>query len=335
MSVVGTIVVLSVPGIRETPLRVLFAFAIVLFLPGYALVTVAFPERSDARTDFPRPITGGIGPIERFVLSVAVSIAIVIVAGFALVVSPVGFGLWAVVFVLSGVTLGATVLAASRRGRLRPEHRYPGALAPLFGEVRGLQRESTIDTAVSILLVVSIVSVGGIVAASTVTPTQSSSTDLFLLAPNGTGQSSATDYPTNLTRGESQPIVVGVTNNGNAPANYTIVTSLQRIDITNSSVSVMNRMQLDEFGLRVRANDTVRERRAIVPPTEGSNLRLAFLLYRGQPPSQPTIKNADREVHLLVNVSASNDGRRTVSTVSNQIGTDLMGSITHTEPDHR
>ena len=37
----------------------------------------------------------------------------------------------------------------------------------------------------------------------------------------------------------------------------------------------------------------------------GENLRLTFLLYRGQAPQDTTVENAYRELHLWVNVSAA------------------------------
>jgi uncharacterized membrane protein len=37
-------------------------------------------------------------------------------------------------------------------------------------------------------------------------------------------------------------------------------------------------------------------------------LRLAYLLYKGEAPPEPTVENAYREVHLWVNVTEAPDG---------------------------
>lgn len=306
LAVAGTVAVTTYPVVRETPLRVPFAFAFVLFLPGYALVAAGFPERYGRDGESTRLFIGGIGPIERIVLSVAVSIAAVILVGIVLVFSPVGFVFSAVLLSLSGVTLSATLLAAWRRGRLPSDERYSIALSDLAITV---PTDSPADAALSVLLVVSIVAVGGVVVADALAPTGPSSADLFVLAPNGSGQPMADNYTTTLTRGRPQPIVIGVTNPGETSKNYTVVTVLQRLSATNDTVRTVSETRLDTFTLRVGANETVRERRAVVPPVVGPDLRLAFLLYRGQPPSHPTVENAYREVHLFVNVTVPNADR--------------------------
>lgn len=300
---IGAIVTMSLPGLRETPLRVPFAFLLVLFLPGYTLVAALFPERSHSNGEFKHSVAGGIGAIERVVLSVAVSIAIVIVIGGILALSPLGFVFWAVLSVLSGLTIGTAILAAYRRARLPSEERYRDSLDSLKGVIPSLSAKSPIDTALSVLLIVSVLVVGGIVVSDAVTPSRTASTDLFLLAPNSTGPPEATGYPTELARGESQPIIVGTTNHDEKPANYTVLVVLQRIDRVNGTVTTNSQTQLDRFTLQVGPNRTVHERREIVPTMGGSQLRLAFLLYHAQPPPHPSIENAYREVHLLVNVT--------------------------------
>ncbi|EMA53034.1 MULTISPECIES: DUF1616 domain-containing protein [Halococcus] len=301
--VVATVVAVAVPGIRETLLRVPLAFALVLFLPGYALVGALFPERhTDRNDDDAQPFGEGLRLSERVVLSAALSIAVVILVGFGLVLSPIGFTRAAVLFVLSGVSVGAAVIAAIRRGQLQAEHRYRNPFE-IARTARGTSTETTAGTALSVLLVVSIVAVGGIVTYDAVTPPRTHSTDFFLLTPNGSGPPTNTNYPTTLTQGEGQPLVVGVRNREGQPVNYAVVVALQRVAKTNGNLTTPEQVQLDRFTLRAGSNETVRERRTVVPTVAGSNLRLTFMLYRDQPPAQPTTENAYREVHLFVNVT--------------------------------
>lgn len=303
--VVVTIIAVVGPGIRETPVRVPLAFAFVLFLPGYALVAALFPGRHDEAES----LVAGIGPIERVVLACALSIAVVVLVGIGLVISPIGFAEWAVLLVLAGVTLVATVFAANRRGQLRANQRYRSPFERVNPLLTGAFSGSPANTALSVILVVSVVAVGGVVTYDAVTPTRTSSTDLFLLAPNESGPSTNANYPTTLTEGEGQPLVVGVRNREGDLVNYTIVVVLQRLDDTGENLTTTGQVRLDQFTLRVGANETIHERRTVVPTVAGSNLRLAFLLYRDQPPKQPTTENAYREVHLLIDVDQASNGR--------------------------
>jgi len=61
---------------NETPLRIPFSLIILLFLPGYALIAAMFPKM------------GEISGIERFTLSIGLSIAITVFDGFAISVTP-------------------------------------------------------------------------------------------------------------------------------------------------------------------------------------------------------------------------------------------------------
>jgi len=46
----------------------------------------------------------------------------------------------------------------------------------------------------------------------------------------------------------------------------------------------------------------------VAPTLPGERLRLVYLLYKGDPPAEPTVENAYREVHLWVNVSEGTGG---------------------------
>jgi uncharacterized membrane protein len=42
----------------------------------------------------------------------------------------------------------------------------------------------------------------------------------------------------------------------------------------------------------------------VTPTLRGSDMRLRFLLYRGDPPDEPSIETASHETHLWLNVTA-------------------------------
>jgi uncharacterized membrane protein len=82
------------------------------------------------------------------------------------------------------------------------------------------------------------------------------------------------------------------------------VVELQRVQVRNNSTTVLEEDRLRAWQFRVADNRTVTRNHSIAPTLTGQRLRLAYLLYRGQPPADPTVENAYREVHLWVNVSA-------------------------------
>jgi len=85
--------------------------------------------------------------------------------------------------------------------------------------------------------------------------------------------------------------------------NYTVVVALQAVRFRNNSSGVMRQERLGRFQTRLSHNETWQRNHTIEPTMTGERLRLVYLLYEGAAPSQPTVENAYREVHLWVNVS--------------------------------
>ena len=88
-----SVIFVLVPPFNHTPIRIPLALPLLLFIPGYSLVSVLFPRKGD--------LTG----IERLTLSIVLSIAIVIFDGFALNYTPWGFRPAPIVISLSIITL--------------------------------------------------------------------------------------------------------------------------------------------------------------------------------------------------------------------------------------
>lgn len=159
-----TCLTILVPGINETPLRIIFGLPFVLFLPGYALIAALFPEEGTSPTeDGPSPTdeeaiesdegddsthdadsqtdesdTGGVGGlsltgagtnrgidgIERVALSFGLSIAVVPLLGLVLNFTPWGIRLVPILVSVAGFTIGMTGVAATRRRALPEEDRF-------------------------------------------------------------------------------------------------------------------------------------------------------------------------------------------------------------------
>jgi hypothetical protein len=126
LAVVGVLALIALAAVffeLHPLLRVVFAVPLVLFLPGYALLSALAPARS-------------LEPIERLLVSLGLSFAATIVAGLLLAMTPFRLSplSWAVM--LAGVTLVASAVAWLRRVRAGIEGPQfprlaarPGALA--------------------------------------------------------------------------------------------------------------------------------------------------------------------------------------------------------------
>ena len=105
-------------------------------------------------------------------------------------------------------------------------------------------------------------------------------TELFLLGPGG----NASNYPTNLTVGQTANVTVGVVSHENANANYTLVGTLDNATITTRSFSLANNEQWENSI-------------SFAPTHSGMGQKLGFYLFKGGDP------NVYRSVYLYLTVT--------------------------------
>lgn len=336
--VAASVLAVFVDGVQETPIRLVVGLPFVLFLPGYAIVSALFPEKArtpDQSLDLATHTGGtidrirgegilgvvrsvlsndpgqrpGVTGLVRVALSFGVSIATVSILGLLLNETPFGLRLVPVMVSLSGVIVGFSVIAAYRRLQLSEAERFK---VPYRRWVAGVRREvfrpgtnvgHVLNALVVLTFIFAIAGVGYAVSA----PGGGGFTEFYLLTENDTGELVADGYPTELAAGQATPVVVGVNNREHEPVEYTVVVQLQRVDPAQpggtTSASVQERDELDRFQMRLPADESWQEPYDVVPTMTGENMRLTFLLYRGSVPSDPTMANAYREVHLWVAVT--------------------------------
>ena len=312
------------PGVRETPLRLVFGLLALLFAPGYAFVAALFPAAGGPKgergggTGTANPVgPRGVDGIERIALSVVSSVALVGLAAFALVKTSIGVHLASTVPVIGVITVAAAVVAASRRLALREEARftvpYREWLAAITPTERG-QGAGPANGALSVLLVVALlVAVTSVAFAAVVPDASESYTEAYLLTKSGDGGSELVldDYPTDLVAGEEAPLVIGVTNHEFEPRSYAVVVQLQRVDV--ESDTAVESEELERFSLQIDHGEEWTREHTITPTMTGDRLRLTYLVYRGTAPANPTVENAYREVHLWVGVSDPASGESAAS----------------------
>jgi len=323
IAVALTVLTVFLPGVSETPLRVVFGLPFVLFIPGYAFITALFPEAGESPQvdeaadgeearepiDSQEPATdrAGIDGIERVALSFGLSIAIVPLIGLVLNFTPWGIRLVPIMVSVSLFTLASTAVAARRRRLLDADERFevPWRAWLAAGQEELFEPETRADAALNVLLAVSVILAVASVGYAVAVPKEGEAfTEFYILTENDDGELVADDYPTELTRGESRSLVVGIGNQEHQAMNYSVVVALQEVRIENNSTTVLQEDELRRFRTQVNHNETWHLQHNVTPTMTGENLRLVYLLYEGEPPASPTVENAYRELHLWVNVSA-------------------------------
>ncbi len=308
-------VTVLIPSTRGTPLQLLFGSLLVFLLPGYALVAAVFPLRAGSDAEANRGIDG----LERIVLSVSVSIAVVVLVGIALHLTDAGVRPVSMTLATGGIAIVASIAASVRRKLISDDRCFAPTLDDWVGAARTelFDTETRTDVILNVALVVvllfSVVSIGYAVG---IPKEGDSYTKFYLLTENESGTLVASDYPTNFSRNESKPIHVGVENVEHRPVSYTVVAQLQRVSDENAS-TVTKRDELWRTQRSLDAGRTWRTQRSIDPTMTGERLRLVFLLYTGSVPQSPTISNADEEAHLWISVSGTNS---TANTTARQQG---------------
>jgi uncharacterized membrane protein len=304
-AVVLTVLAVSLPVVRDSSARVVIALGFVLFMPGYALIAVLFPEQSTSEES--QRADSGIDYLERVVLSFGASIGVVALVGFALNFTPWGIAFVPAIVSLSGITFGLIALAAVRRRRVAPSTRFTFSL-PTLNSIRNelLDPADRIDTVLNVVLVISLLVVASSVTFAVVGPMQGETfTELSVLTETDSGTLTADNYPTNMTRGDSQSFVVMVTNQEAEQISYTLVVELQRVSVDNGDIYVQESTELQRFSRTLNDNETWRQPHHITRDMTGEHLRLQYLLYRGDAPTRQA-DDAYRTVHLWLNVSTSN-----------------------------
>jgi len=314
------------PVINETPLRIVFGLPFVLFLPGYAIIAALFPEAGEAPTaqndttleddasdtgDGLMPATvqdRGIDGIERVALSFGLSIAVVPLLGLVLNFTPWGIRLVPVALSIATVTVGATVVAALRRQQLPEAERFRVPYRAWYGAARAelLEPDSRADAALNVLLVASVLlAVSSVAYAVAVPPDGEQFSELYLLTEDDDGDLVADGYPTELVQGESEPVIVGIGNQEHERTEYSVIVQLQRVETVDNETRVLERQRIDRLGTTLAHNETWHREHELTPTMTGEDLRVQYLLYRGEPPADPTGENAYRTVHLWVDVAES------------------------------
>lgn len=320
----GLPVVVVSAGVQSTALRILVVLPLLLFLPGYALLSVLYPE---AREDCDPPLTHeagdgidkamrsrlrGLTVIDFLGLSVAASIALtptVAVAEHAVrgTLTPL-----IQVVALAGLTVGLSVLALLRRLSRPANARYavplglPAFMARYFeadsgrlGNTGAFEARNQSEVLVNVFVAGALVlALTGAALAVTQSPAEQDFEELAVLTENADGDYEMGNYPDDLSG--SEPLFVSVTNNRDAGAEYVVVGTLETVD---QDGEVQERDEQLRQSVEIGSGERVYVRHDPAASLSGERLRLRYDLYTtsgGEPEDDPV-----RSVYLWISGEGS------------------------------
>ncbi len=198
-------------------IRVLVSIPLLLIIPGYAFVSILWPDKQPAEGSWT-----SMDITNRLVLSLGLSLVLVAMIGAFLHFASLGITLLTFIAALSSFIFIACIIALFRRFSLPEENRFNINIDPR-------DYLAHMDKPVALVIAALIISSGLVVGYLLVTPAENQHfSSLYILDSNGT----VVDYPNNLTVSEAGTLIVGVNCNEHILTNYTII-----IYVNNASTS--------------------------------------------------------------------------------------------------
>lgn len=264
-----------------TVVRIPLALPILLFAPGYALVSALVPSRPE-RTGIHRNDTetsvSSVSSLERLLLAVVTSVALVPMAAVA-VNAIVGIQLGATLAVIAGITvLGSAVgILRSRSGSVRTDN------AP-NRRTRNWRRALT-DPLTIVAIILTVALLGSSAALVAVDPGDETLETEFYVADN--------ESETNSTDEAMYSLRIAQDDVPNQQYTVVVTASDSETDAAGT--------ELHRFSTTVSAGETAESGVQIFEPDLESDAMVRFLLYRGDAPDSPDPDSAHRVIRQSVN----------------------------------
>ena len=218
--VICIITIMLIPIIAFSPsnaLRIIFGLPFVLLFPGYTLIAALFPRK------------GTTSGTERLALSIALSLAIVIIIGFvlnyiwAISLYPVLISLALFIFIMS-------TIAWWRRRRLPEAERFAIAFQLSPFPWKG---QDSLSKALSIALVVALL--GGIGTSShAFIKSRQSYTEFYVLGPVGMAEG----YPQQLHVGQAGNVILVIKNSEHRDVSYKLEVWINGVEQTDKEKNI-------------------------------------------------------------------------------------------------
>lgn len=254
MIICAWIVITFVSIIIPAPeyIRTILAVPIILFIPGYVLMTALFPRKDD------------IGIIERIVLSFGLSIVIIPILGLFLNFT-FGIKLVPILIVLCLYTITLISITVYRRKKLSEDVQFSIRLYGIYDTIsKWLRPKNEKDSILTIILILTIMlTIGTVYYTITVPKMGEKFTEFYVL--NSAGE--ADNYSTNLKLNYPAEWIMGVNNREYATVNYTIQIVLDKDILTTRT-------------LELEHNEKWKKNITFMPNKVGNGKELEFLLFK-------------------------------------------------------
>lgn len=285
------------------PWAAVAAVVLVFFVPGYVVVAALYPAGSDAPSD-ERSIDGATRLALSFGLSVVIAPMLGLVWLTLLGASPL-----ALLLLLVAVVVVGALVALWRRVQVTAGRRFRTPV-PGVGYLRaGLADPPLADAALNLLVAGALVSAALAGGLALFAPVEGTGYTTFgVLTEDASGDLQAADMPTQLAAGESATVTLRVDNAEHEAVEYTVVAELQRVRAVDGEPTIVQRIPLEQFTASVDAGTAWTRAHEIQPERLGEDLRVAYYLYRGEPPDTATAANAYRHAYFWVDVTRSDQG---------------------------
>jgi uncharacterized membrane protein len=223
-----SILFILIPPYNESFLRIIIALPLLLFMPGYTFIAAMFPKR------------GELGAIERFTLSIGLSIAITVFDGFGLNYTRWGFRPNSITISLSIIIMLLLLITIIQRWRYGNES-YSfsiGDIRSFFNILKsketqtGPEYDPALEKMLIKTMIIAILIVSAMLIYAKWTNEPEKFTALYILGSNG----KAENYPTQVSVGEKSTILVGIENYEYAPVNYTLLVKLGGITLSEEDI---------------------------------------------------------------------------------------------------
>ena len=239
-------------------LRLIFGLPLVVFIPGYALVTTLFPS-SEA-----------LDGLERIALGFGLSFAIVPLMALGIEFSPWKLTLGPIAGSLLSLSVLLTLIAIWRRNRQAKDLRFVAEIPrPYLPPISTWGKTS--KAAAGMLVVALLIFVGSSAALMAQRLRSDPSTEFAVFNQNG----QAAFYPRDFTDGQSQQIQLQIENREGKDVNYSL--NVVAGSTTVGSIDTIHVAKGETWQRPV----TIKIPPSLTAVTPGQPLPLAFNLYRG------------------------------------------------------
>lgn len=296
LTILGTMCVFLLPGGNYA--RVVLGLSMLIFFPGYALVSALWPEgKSDGSQDSGSPGQPGGSEkrfpdnIERIALSFGLSIVIVVLVGLLLNFTSIGITTESTVICNMIVIIVILIIAFYRRTQLPAGKAFYTDMTFPNSEPRE-KEEKVITIAIAICLVLAGITLA---YALTVPNVEQHYTSFYILNANGTAQ----DYPVNLTVTSIGTVIVGVSCHEYASTDYTILVGIEGANDTQTynnweQTYLLSSTNLITRNITLDHMDSFEDEFSFNIPNAGT-YKITWQLYIGGTPTEYS-------THLWVNV---------------------------------